>query len=114
MGAHEKSRDIYDTFVNPVADIFHSLSHPLRLSICMELFENRCSVSSLCAKLHQPQHIVSQQLALLWRGGLVKARKQSRQVYYSVSNAYLTTMRHGAKNTHLALMKHIAKAWRQQ
>ena len=89
MGAHEKNREIYDAFINSAADIFHSLSHPLRLSICIELFENECSVSTLCKKLHQPQHSVSQQLALLRRGGLVKARKQSRQVYYSVSNEHL-------------------------
>ena len=89
MGAHEKNREVYDAFINSAADIFHSLSHPLRLPICIELYDDECSVSSLCKKLHQPHYSVSQQLALLRRGGLVKARKQSRRVCYSVSNEHL-------------------------
>ena len=51
MGAHENSCDIYDTFINSVTDIFHSLSHPFRLSIGMGFIKNKSSVSSLYSRL---------------------------------------------------------------
>lgn len=85
MGVHEKSRDIYDAFINSAADIFHTLSHPLRLSIYMELFVNECSVSSLCTKLHQPQHSVSQQLALLRRDAFVLKGENSVKKQFEAS-----------------------------
>jgi len=92
MSAHEKSRGGYEESVTVAADMFHALSHPLRLSICLELVGAECAVGQLCTALHQPQHSVSQQLALLRKSGLVVARKQSRQVYYSIANAQLASI----------------------
>ena len=86
MSAHEKSKSSFDLLMNRASDVFQALSHPLRLSICFELSTVEQSVSQLCNSLHQPQHSISQHLALLRKQSVVKARKQSRQVFYQVSD----------------------------
>jgi DNA-binding transcriptional ArsR family regulator len=86
MSAHEKSKSSFDLLMNRASDVFQALSHPLRLSICFELSTVEQSVSQLCNSLHQPQHSVSQHLALLRKQNVVNARKQSRQVFYQISD----------------------------
>ncbi|MDC1117566.1 metalloregulator ArsR/SmtB family transcription factor [Alphaproteobacteria bacterium] len=86
MSAHEKSKSSFDLLMNRASDVFQALSHPLRLSICFELGNGEQSVSQLCNSLHQPQHSISQHLALLRKQSVVKARKQSRQVFYQIND----------------------------
>ena len=86
MSAHEKSKSSFDLLMNRASDVFQALSHPLRLSICFELSTAEQSVSQLCNLLHQQQHSISQHLALLRKQSVVKARKQSRQVFYQISD----------------------------
>ena len=86
MSAHEKSKSSFNLLMNRASDVFQALSHPLRLSICFELSTAEQSVSQLCNSLHQPQHSISQHLALLRKQSVVKARKQSRQVFYQISD----------------------------
>ena len=86
MSAHEKNKSSFDLLMNRASDVFQALSHPLRLSICFELSTDEQSVSQLCNSLHQPQHSISQHLALLRKQSVVKARKQSRQVFYQISD----------------------------
>ena len=86
MSAHEKTKSSFDLLMNRASDVFQALSHPLRLSICFELSTAEQSVSQLCNSLHQPQHSISQHLALLRKQSVVRARKQSRQVFYQISD----------------------------
>lgn len=86
MSAHAKCKSSFDQLINKSADIFQALSHPLRLAMCLELFEAERSVSQLCDSLDQPQHSISQHLALLRKQHLVTARKVSRQVFYSIED----------------------------
>ena len=86
MSAHEKSKSSFDLLMNRASDVFQALSHPLRLSICFELSTAEQSVGQLCDALGQPQHSISQHLALLRKQNVVKARKQSRQVFYEISD----------------------------
>ena len=86
MSAHEKSKSSFDLMMNRASDVFQALSHPLRLSICFELSTAEQSVSQLCDSLRQPQHSISQHLALLRKQNVVNARKQSRQVFYQISD----------------------------
>jgi DNA-binding transcriptional ArsR family regulator len=87
MSAHAKCKSSFDQLINKSADIFQALSHPLRLAMCLELFEAERSVSQLCDSLDQPQHSISQHLALLRKQQLVTARKVSRQVFYSIEDS---------------------------
>ena len=86
MRAQEKSRSNFGLLMNRASDVFQVLSHPLRLSICFELSTAEQSVSQLCNSLHQPQHSISQHLALLRKQNVVKARKQSRQFFYQIND----------------------------
>jgi len=86
MSAHTKIKSSFDLLMNRASDVFQALSHPLRLSICFELSTAEQSVSQLCNSLHQPQHSISQHLALLRKQNVVKARRQSRQVFYQISD----------------------------
>ena len=86
MSAHIKNKSSFDLLMNRASDVFQALSHPLRLSICFELSKAEQSVSQLCDSLRQPQHSISQHLALLRKQNIVKARKQSRQVFYEISD----------------------------
>ena len=86
MSVHGKNKSSFDLLMNRASDVFQALSHPLRLSICFELSTCEQSVSQLCNSLHQPQHSISQHLALLRKQNVVKARKQSRQVFYQISD----------------------------
>ena len=72
MSAHEKSKSSFDLLMNRASDVFQALSHPLRLSICFELSTAEQSVSQLCDSLLQPQHSISQHLALLRKQNVVK------------------------------------------
>jgi DNA-binding transcriptional ArsR family regulator len=86
MSAHEKSKSAFDLLMNRASEVFQSLSHPLRLAICFSLNDGEKSVGQLCEALHQPQHSISQHLALLRKHEVVFARKQSRQVFYKVND----------------------------
>ena len=89
MSAHAKSKASFDELINKAADIFQGFSHPLRLSICLELVNGKKSVSQLCAVLHQPQHSVSQHLALLRKQQMVESVKESRQVFYWIEDVHV-------------------------
>ena len=86
MSAHEKSKSSFDLLMHRASDVFQALSHPLRLSICFELSTAEQSLGQLCDALGQPQHSISQHLALLRKQNVVKARKQSRQVFYQIND----------------------------
>ena len=86
MRAQEKSKSNFGLLMNRASDVSQVLSHPLRLSSCFELSTAKQSVGQLCDALGQPQHSISQHLALLRKQSVVKARKQSRQVFYQISD----------------------------
>ena len=66
-----------------LARVFHSLGDKTRLSIMMLLTEGETNVTTLCNKLKLPQSSVSHHLSLLRIGGLVKTRRDGKQIFYS-------------------------------
>jgi DNA-binding transcriptional ArsR family regulator len=66
--------------------LLKSLANPHRLLILCHLVEEERSVGWLEKALEMPQAHLSQQLARLRREGLVKARRQSRMVYYRLAS----------------------------
>lgn len=75
-----------------VAGLLKHLSHPIRLLIVCELKAGEMSVSRLEAAIKAPQPTLSRDLARLRREGLVKSRRQSKSVYYRLSDARLARM----------------------
>ncbi len=70
--------------VRKVSVLLKALSHEVRLLMLCLLSDGEKSVSELEALLAMPQAAVSQQLARLRMEGLVVARRDGRQIYYSL------------------------------
>ncbi len=70
-----------------VAQLFHILSHPVRLQILDELRLGEACVCHLQALVGSPQPYVSQQLGKLRKADLVTDRREGLFVYYSLSDA---------------------------
>ena len=83
------------------------MSHPLRLSICFELSTAEQSVGQLCDALGQPQHSISQHLALLRKQNVVKARKQSRQVFYQINDPQVQKVLNCIKSEMVAVESNV-------
>jgi len=68
------------------AEICKTLSNPTRLMILNYLRGGEKSVSELAELIGARQANISQHLAVLRQRGIVTARKQGANIYYSVAN----------------------------
>lgn len=71
---------------NEAAELLRQLSNPTRLMILCHIAEQERSVGEMEQALELKQPGLSQQLAELRQAGLVKTRRQSRSVYYSIAD----------------------------
>jgi DNA-binding transcriptional ArsR family regulator len=67
------------------SEFLKAMSHEGRLLILCLLLDGETTVSEIEAKLDLPQAAVSQQLARLRLDGLVEARRDGRNIFYSLS-----------------------------
>ena len=75
-----------NTLDNFRAEFFRALAHPMRIRILRLLRSGEKSVSELQAELGVESSNVSQQLAVLRHRNLVKARRESAKVLYTVKD----------------------------
>ncbi len=68
------------------AELCKTFSDPKRLMIISELREGEKSVGELVASLEAPQAFISRHLAVLRHRGVVSARREGVNVYYSLTN----------------------------
>lgn len=68
------------------AKLFRGLGDPTRLSILESLREGEKSTSQIVQEVSQSQSNVSNHLACLLDCGLVKNRREGRNIYYSLSD----------------------------
>ena len=68
------------------ADFMRQFSNANRLMLLCQIAREECSVSDIQEALGIKQPALSQQLAELRQAGLVKARRESRQIYYSIAD----------------------------
>lgn len=66
------------------ADLFKSLGHPVRIRVLELLAERDHAVYELLEQIDVEQANLSQQLAVLRRTGLVRQRRDSGEVIYSL------------------------------
>jgi DNA-binding transcriptional ArsR family regulator len=86
------------------ADIFSVLSHPTRIHIVELLRDGERSVSSIIEHTGIEAANASQHLAILRAKGLVTARKEGNQVFYSLRDSALVQVLDGMRHlfqTHL-------------
>ena len=86
------------------AEFFKALAHPLRISILDALRNGELTVNEISQRFSVEPANASQQLAVLRNKGIVVARKEGSNVYYSVSDPAIFTLLDAAReifNTHL-------------
>ena len=69
------------------SEFLKALSHEVRLSILCFLIEGERSVTEIEKMLRLRQPAVSQQLARLRADGLVEARRNGKNIYYSLARS---------------------------
>ena len=69
-----------------LAQMFRVLGDETRLRLLMILKEEERNVTSLCEELRAPQPTVSRHLGILRDAGLVRPRRDGKQVYYAIEN----------------------------
>ncbi len=74
-----------DEAVNFQADVVKALGHPLRIQVVNYLKNKERSVSEIVEHFRADASVVSRQLAILKRAGILSSRKSGLNVYYSVA-----------------------------
>lgn len=77
-----------------LAELFSALSDASRIRIISTLLEDEMSVSALAAKLKMTESAISHQLRGLRQMRLVRARKQGRQVFYTLDDDHVVKLFH--------------------
>lgn len=75
-----------------LAELFRALSDPSRVRIIAALLEGEINVSALAEIVGISESAVSHQLRTLRQMRLVRARKQGREVYYSLDDEHVTDL----------------------
>ncbi len=71
--------------LDDATSLLKALSHPARLLICCQLRDNEMSVGTMETTLGIKQPRLSRELAKLREGGLIIARRESKVVFYKLS-----------------------------
>lgn len=74
------------------AKLFKVFSDPTRLRILEYLKNGEANVSQLCEGLNLKQSTVSQHLRMLKDCGAVTARKEGREIFYSIRDSKVVEM----------------------
>ncbi|WP_194091577.1 ArsR/SmtB family transcription factor [Vibrio hibernica] len=72
---------------NDAAEFLKSMAHPERLMVLCQLTQGEVGFTELCESSSLSQSAFSQHLTVLKRHGLVKVRKESQLVYYSLADS---------------------------
>lgn len=83
--------DLFDGATQASA-MLKTLSHKDRLLILCELKTGEKSVGELGERLNLPQSPLSQHLARMRKEGLVKTRRQSQSIFYSLDSENASTL----------------------
>lgn len=68
------------------AELLKAISNPQRLRVMCILIDGEKTVGELNAQIELSQSALSQHLAVLRDGGLVRTRRESQNVFYSVAD----------------------------
>ncbi|MFC1653371.1 metalloregulator ArsR/SmtB family transcription factor [Patescibacteria group bacterium] len=77
---------MYSELFKLQSDLLKSLANPRRLEIIQLLREQELSVTEIYQMLDLPQANVSQHLMVLRDSGIVKTRKDGKQMFYSLAH----------------------------
>lgn len=75
-----------------LAELFRALSDPSRVRIISALLEGETNVGALAKIVGISESAISHQLRTLRQMRLVRARKQGREVYYSLDDEHVSDL----------------------
>ncbi len=75
-----------------LADLFKAYGDVTRLRIMFRLSEGACYVNDLADDLGMTQSAISHQLKLLRQAGLVGAKRDGRNIVYSLADEHVSTI----------------------
>jgi DNA-binding transcriptional ArsR family regulator len=99
------------------AEFFKALAHPTRIRILERLRDGEGTVGDLQRALGLDQSVVSQQLGVLRRQGIVQTEKQGANVRYGVRDATLFELLEVARrifNNHLTMSQALLRELRAE
>ena len=73
-----------------LAEIFRIMGDQSRLRIILLCVDGPICVSDIAARLELPQSLVSHHLRLLRATRILRARRQGKQMYYSVADEHIS------------------------
>ena len=75
-----------------LAEVFHLMGDPSRLSILMAVLDGPLPVAEIAAGTGLSASLVSHHLRLLRAGRLVRAERRGKQVFYTVDDAHIRSV----------------------
>ncbi len=92
MNESEIPTPLDERLAEQLAELFRALSDPSRVRIIAALLRGETNVSSLAEIVGISESAVSHQMRTLRQMRIVRARKQGREVYYSLDDAHVTDL----------------------
>lgn len=84
---------------NEAAEVLKVLAHPERLMVLCQLTAGEIGVGALQSCSTLSQSAFSQHLTVLRKYGLIKSRKKSQQVFYSLDDPRVVQLIHSLQST---------------
>ncbi len=78
--------------VAELAEVFHLMGDPSRLSILLVVLDGPRAVGEIAAATGLSASLVSHHLRLLRAGRLVRAERRGKQVFYTVDDAHIRSV----------------------
>ena len=78
--------------VADLAEVFHLMGDPSRLSILLFVLDGPRAVAEIAAATGLSASLVSHHLRLLRAGRLVRAERRGKQVFYTVDDAHIRSV----------------------
>ena len=75
--------------IKSISDFYKIMGDPTRCRIICALRENEMCVCDLCNVLSMSKSSVSHQLSKMRENGIVKCRREGKEVYYSLDDAHV-------------------------
>ena len=81
-----EKKDIDETELYDLAELFKVFGDSTRIRILFELFEAEVCVCDLAEALNMTQSAISHQLKILKQSKLVKSRREGKSIFYSLDD----------------------------
>jgi DNA-binding transcriptional ArsR family regulator len=91
-GLDMDTRPPQDAVFDAVAELFSTLSTPIRLKIISGLCSGEKNVSQLLSEIDTTQPNMSQHLSTLYRAGILGRRREGTQIFYWLQSERVATL----------------------